>query len=202
MLSALLLGPLSAGAETAARSAGGNLCYNGSFDGGTNALDGWMSDYRWEGNSHYMDNHTRVSVLPDYGGRRTVLFIDGSAETKVESKPIPFEKGARYRCTLRLKGSDPHIYFAGYKWEPGTRPHDDPEIGELRKIYKSEFRNHSVKAEGGGWRKVSFEFPLKELSELALKHLKEVRFLTVYIVVVDTAKGQAYVDDVEVMKIP
>jgi hypothetical protein len=95
----------------------------------------------------------------------------------------------------------PHIYFAGLKWKPGVRPYPDPHRGDLRLIYKGQFRNHKISGSGGGWRRVSFEFPLPDLSELAQKHLKEVRFLTVYICVVDGAKGQVYVDNVEVKKI-
>ena len=190
----------AASAEAAVTS--GNLCWNGSFDAEKDPLDGWMYDYQWEGNSHYMANHTRISVLPSHGGRSGVLCINGaSAETKVESKPIKFEPGARYRCSLLLQGTAPHIYFSGYKWVPGMRPNDDPHLGDLRKIYKSEFRNHQITGGPGGWKRVSFEFPLPNASELALKHLKEVRYLTVYMVVVDTEKGVAYIDDVEVKRI-
>ena len=199
--------PVGAPAPSTPAAAGGgsgaNLCFNGKFEQGTNGLDGWTFDYQWEGNSHYMQNHTRISVLRSFEGRSDVLFINGaSAETKVESKPIVFEMGARYRCSLLLKGSTmPHIYFSGYKWQPGIRPYEDPHIGDLRKIYKSEFRNHQITGGPGGWKRVSFEFPLPNLSELALKHLKEVRFLTVYAVVVDTGKGTAYIDDVEVTRV-
>lgn len=193
--------PATAGAAKALE-AGKNLCFNGSFDVETNALAGWTYDYQWEGNSHYMANHTRVSALTSHGGRSGVLFINGTAETKVESRPIKFEPGARYRCSLLLQGNTtPHIYFAGYKWVPGVRPYEDPHVGDLRKIYKSEFRNHQVTGGPGGWKRESFEFPMPDLSELAMKHLKEVRFITVYMVVVDTGKGQAYVDDVEVVRI-
>lgn len=179
-----------------------NLCYNGAFDNATNALDGWTYDYQWEGNSHYMANHTRVSALPSYNGRSKVLFMNATAETKVESKPIPFEKGARYQCTLEVAGTTmPHIYFVGYKWNPGVRPGPDPHIGDLRKIYKSEFRNHKVTGSGAGWSRVTFEFPLPNLSSLALDHLKQLRFITVYVCAVDGSAGQVYLDNVEVKKI-
>lgn len=188
--------PLGAAAPTQ------NLCYNGTFDNATNALDGWTYDYQWEGNSHYMANHTRVSAQAGQNGRSKVMFINGGVETKVESKPIPFEAGARYQCALDITGTAmPHIYFAGYKWKPGVRPHADPHVGDLRKIYKSEFRNHKVTGGGGGWQRVSFEFPLPNLSDLAKQHLKDVRFITVYVCVVDGSGGQVYLDNVEVKKI-
>ena len=193
-----------AGPMAPAGRPGGNLCYNGSFDVPEKPLDGWTYDYQWEGNSHYMQNHTRVSAVPQYDGKQKVMFINGSAETKVESRPIPFEVGKRYRCELSVKGNTmPHIYFRGYKWQPGIRPYTGAvHIGDIRMIYKSEFRNHQVTPVGGGWKKVAFEFPLKDLSELAMKHLKYVRFITVFIVVVDTEKGQVYVDDVVVRELP
>ena len=195
-------GPARAAAAAGAASGGANLCFNPSFDVGTNGLDGWTADYTWEGNSHYMDNHTRVSVLKSFEGRSSVLFIRGSAaETKVDSKPIAFDVNSRYRCSMLVKGTMPHIYFAGFKWVPGIRPYEDPHVGDLRKIYKSEFRNHDIGGGPGGWKRVSFEFPLPNLSDLAKKHLSEVRFVTVYLVVVDTEKGDAYIDDVEVKKI-
>jgi len=198
-LSALLLVAATTAMAVGSRR---NLCHNGTFDAEEGPLDGWMTDYQWEGNSHYMQNHTRVSVLPRHKGKRNVLFINGSSETKVESRPIPFEQGARYRCTLDMQGNtSPHIYFTGYKWNPGVRPNDNPHIGDLRRIYKSQFRNHEIRNIGGGWKRVQFEFPMKDLSKLAMKHLRYVRFITVYIIVLADFPGQIYVDNVEVEQI-
>ncbi len=185
--------------------AGNNLCYNGSFDSAsTNGpLDGWTIDYRWTGNSFYQQNHNRCKPVDSYGGKSQVLHVNGRAgETKVESRPIPFEQGARYRCTLNLKGTTmPHMYFTGYKWKPGIRPYENPHIGDLRRIYKSQFRNTKVSSAGYGWKKVTFEFPLPNPSKLALKHLKYLRMFTVYIIVINDAKGEIYVDDVVVTRI-
>lgn len=191
---------LAGGAPAVSRSQQ-NLCYNGTFDVPDKPLDGWMIDYRWTGNSHYAANHTRVSAVASHKGKRNVMRIKGGAETKVESAAIPFEQGARYQCTLNLMGSMPHIYFSGYKWKPGIRPHEKPHLGDLRRIYKSQFRNTKVSSGGGGWKKVTFEFPLPNLSDLAKKHLKYVRFCTVYIIVINDASGEIYVDDVVVTKI-
>ena len=179
-----------------------NLCYNGTFDSPEDPLAGWTYDYQWQGNSHYMQNHTRVSVEPTHRGKKNVLRINGSSETKVESKAIPFELGARYRCTLEMIGNtQPHIYFTGYKWQPGIRPYPDPHLGDLRRIYKSTFRGHKVTGSSGGWRRVTFEFPMENLSDLAMKHLRYVRFFTVYIIVIADAPGEIYVDNVQVTRI-
>jgi len=179
-----------------------NLCFNGTFDSTNGPLAGWTSDYRWQGNSHYMQNHTRVTVEPAYRGKKNVLHINGSPETKVESKPIPYVKGARYRCKLEMTGSTrPHIYFTGYKWQPGVRPYDEPHLGDLRRIYKSAFRGHKISASSGKWQNVTFEFPMENPSELARKHLRHLRFFTVYIVVVFNSPGEVYIDNVEVTRI-
>jgi len=182
-----------------------NLCYNGSFDSSsTNGpLDGWTIDYRWTGNSFYQQNHNRCKPVASYGGKSQVLHVNGRAgETKVESRPIPFEQGARYRCTLNYKGTTgPHMYFTGYKWKPGIRPYENPHIGDLRRIYKSQFRNTKVSSGGYGWKKVTFEFPMENPSKLAQKHLKYLRMFTVYIIVINDAKGEIYVDDVVVTRI-
>jgi hypothetical protein len=188
------------GAPTALRS-NENLCYNGTFDVTENPLDGWMTDYSWTGNSHYMANKTRVSAVASYKGRRNVLRIGGGGETKVESRAIPFEEGAKYRCTLEITGAMPHIYFTGYKWKPGIRPHENPHLGDLRRIYKSQFRNHKVTGSSGGWKKVTFEFPMDNPSKLAKKHLKYMRLFTVYIIMVSGTGGEVHVDNVVVKRI-
>ena len=182
---------------------GGNLCYNGSFDSTNGPLHGWTIDYQWTGNSFYQQNHNRIKPVASYSGKSTVMHVDGRAgETKVECRPIPLEQGARYRCTLNLKGSTtPHMYFAGYKWKPGIRPYENPHLGDLRRIYKSQFRNHKVAGGSGGWKKVTFEFPLKNPSKLAKKNLKHLRQFTVYIILVDGTGGETYVDNVVVKRI-
>ena len=191
---------LAGGAPAGSRSQQ-NLCYNGTFDVPDKPLDGWMIDYRWTGNSHYAANHTRISALASHKGKRNVMRIKGGAETKVESAAIPFEQGARYQCTLNLMGSMPHVYFSGYKWKPGVRPYEKPHLGDLRRIYKSQFRNHKVAGGSGGWKKVTFEFPLKNPSKQARKHLKYLRQFTVYIILVDGTGGETYVDNVVVKRI-
>jgi len=180
---------------------GVNLCHNGSLDHPENPLDGWMIDYAWTGNGNYVNNKSKVKALASFEGRKGVMQVGGGGETKVESLPIPMERGARYRCTIDYKSTGgPHIYFAGYKWKPGIRPYSDKQIhiGDLRKIYKSTFRNHAVKTLGNGWKRETFEFPLKNASELSLKHLKYVRFFTVYYIEIG---GKGWIDNVVVTRI-
>ena len=76
------------------------------------------------------------------------------------------------------KAAPTAIYFAGYKWEPGIRPHEAPELGELRLIYKSKA---SAGEASSTWKKEELELPGVELSAQAKSHLKLVRYVTLYI---------------------
>ena len=196
---------LTAVGNAAPVNKGAELCHNGGFSHAEDPLNGWMIDYAWSGNSHYMGNKSHIKFLPRYGGKSGVMHVDGrGGETKVECLPIPFERGARYRCTIDYKATTgPHIYFTGYKWKPGIRPYADKpvHIGDLRRIYKSAFRNHKVRGLSGGWKRETFEFPMTNASALSLKHLKYVRFMTVYFVVVQYARGEAWIDNVSVKRI-
>ena len=98
-------------------------------------------------------------------------------QTKVESKLIPIEKGARYKCTLDEIGGGMRCYFNCYKWEPGVAPHPDPSITELRREYKSE----QCTGGGGDWKTYTFYLPLEEMSELAYSHYKDMRFFAIYV---------------------
>jgi len=184
---------------------GKNLCYNSGFDNTEKPLDGWMIDYAWTSNSHYVNNKSRINYLPSYAGKKSVMHINGrGGETLVECLPIPFVRGARYRCTITYKSTtSPHIYFAGYKWKPGIRPYHDKQVhlGDLRKIYKSQFRGHKVRKRTGGWKSETFEFPMENASKLSLKHIKYVRFITVYFMIIADARGEAWIDNVTVIRI-
>ncbi|MBT3192167.1 MAG: hypothetical protein HN341_06390 [Verrucomicrobia bacterium] len=194
MLRSLSLLVLILGGTTAAGWAE-NLCFNGSFNN-SNPLEGWTCDYQFVGNKNYMDNHKKVTARPSGGGRSTVVQVKSTSDAgaKIESKPIPFELGYRYTCRLKLKGGgNTRIYFAGYKWKPGIRPHEEPTIGELRTIYKSKALQTSKK----GWQNVEIEIPGVKVTPLAYKHMKYVRFITVYI----WTLGDILVDDVEVTRV-
>lgn len=154
-------------------SAGENLLGNGSFDHADGGLTGWITDYAFTGNSHYVGNKERVSV----DGNAAVIKPAGDAGAKIETIPIPIERGFRYTATLDVKGGPYRIYFAGYKWKPGIRPHEEPEIGELRMIYKSK----AAAGKGNSWSKQTLELPGVKLTSQAKAALKHVRFITLYV---------------------
>jgi len=183
-------------AAAAAAQSGSNLCCNGAFNSPNGPLDGWNVNYEWMGNSHFMENHKHVSVLPVYQGRTHVLWMNPPVQGRVESKPIPIEKGARYQCTLDLNAPNVIFYFAGYKWEPGIAPHPDPKLSELRQIFRSA---HFTGGSGGGWKTISFVMPMEEISALEWGHLKDVRFVTVYMT---RYRGGFHVANVKVVKLP
>ena len=169
----ILLGAIAFGQDK-------SLVVNGTFDDKDEPFKGWITDYAFSGNKYYIENKERVKIVASEGDRTSVVSIKpaGDAGAKMESKPIVFEAGYRYTCTLDIKGGPYRIYFAGYKWEPGIRPHDDPELGELRMIYKSK-----AASSGGGpsWKAEKLELPGVKLSPQAKTHLKAVRFVTVYV---------------------
>ena len=153
-----------------------DILKNGGFDKG---FEDWNTDYAWTGNKHYVGNKDRVSIVDRDGTRKNIAKISpaGDAGAKIESIPIKFEPGYRYTCELDVKGGPYRIYFAGYKWKPGIRPHDKPKLGELRMIYKSK----ASAASAGSWKKEKLELPGVKLSAQAKKHLKYVRYVTVYV---------------------
>ena len=84
-----------------------NLVQNGSFDDAANPLNGWRTDYRADENRWYAGNHELVSTKPADGTRRDVLRINVSSSglaqnqgVKVDSAPIPFDPGTRYRLSV------------------------------------------------------------------------------------------------------
>jgi len=168
---ALRLAAVLLAAVQSARS--DNLLPNGEFDHQMGALHGWITDYEWTGNRFYAGNRERVVV------REAVAHIepDSDAGAKLESVPIPFARGFRYTCTLKVTGGPYRIYFAGYRWKPGVRPHENPGLAELRLVYKSK----ALTAARGTGATQSFELPGVMLSPAARSHLKHVRFITVYI---------------------
>ncbi|MCX6998257.1 MAG: hypothetical protein NTV49_14530 [Kiritimatiellaeota bacterium] len=184
-------------AAAAAAETSSNLCYNGSFNSTNGPLDGWNVNYEWMGNQNFMKNHEACTMLPSYKGKSNVLWVNPGTQARVESKPIPIEKGVRYKCTMDLIADDSRFYFKCYKWEPGIAPHPDPHLSELRRTYKSEA--YTGGSGGGGWKTVSFYLPMEEISELAWQHYKDVRFATIYMC---RYRGGWYVTNVRVEKIP
>jgi len=179
-----------------------NLLENGSFDDPKDPFKGWMVDYAWTGNEVYMQNKDRVSLVPRDGMKKTIMKITPKqgGENKVETQLIKFDPNARYRCTMDLKANTKNkygptrVYFAGYRWKPGVRPHDTPCPGETRMVYKSKAETGFP----GSWKKISLDFPMQKLSSAAKKHLRQVRFFSVYIW---TAQGVS-INNVKVYKLP
>jgi hypothetical protein len=171
-----------------------SLIPNGSFDDATNPLNGWITDYEWSGNKHYLGNKNHVSVVTE-GARKNVVKMDspGDQGVKMECVAFPYEPGFRYTCTLDVKGGGYRIYFAGYRWAPGVRPHDNPELGELRMIYQSKAANSS----SADWKEEKIELPGVKPTPAAIEHLKQLRYLTVYIWFLKPG----FVDNVKVTKV-
>ncbi|MEO6788063.1 MAG: hypothetical protein ABI318_18205, partial [Chthoniobacteraceae bacterium] len=133
-----------------------SLIENGNFDNPTDPLKGWVSDYEWAGNSNYLGNKKHVSIITE-GARKNVVKMDspGDQGVKIECRAFPFEPGFRYTCTLDVKGGGYRVYFAGYRWAPGIRPHDNPELGELRMIYQSK----AATGTASDWKQEKIELP-------------------------------------------
>ena len=168
---------------------------NGNFDNTADPLKGWIVDYAFAGNSNYMANKTHVSIATDGARKNVVQFGSaGDAGVKMECRAFPLEPGFKYTCTLDIKGGGYRIYFAGYQFAPGVRPHENPELGELRMIYQSKATTGS----SAEWKQEKLELPGVKLSEAAIEHLKKVRYLTVYI----WMAKPGFVDNVTVTKVP
>lgn len=171
-----------------------SILENGDFDNPGDPLKGWVTDYAWTKNSFYVGNKAHVAIAAD-GTRKTVaIFGDaGDGGVKMECRAFPLEPGFKYVCNLDVKGGGYRIYFAGYQWTPGVRPHDNPELGELRMIYKSKALNGSSES----WKKEKLELPGVTPSPAALAQLKKVKFLTLYIWMVKPGA----VDNVTITKV-
>ncbi len=151
---------------------------NGNFDYPANPLKGWTVDYADSGNSHYLDNKSRVSIVTDGARKNVVQFgYNGVAGVKMECRAFPIEKGFKYTCALDIKGGGYRIYFAGYQFTPGVRPHENPELAALRMVYQSK----AATGASDQWKRETIELPGVSLSQQAIEHLKKVRYLTVYI---------------------
>ncbi len=172
-----------------------NLLTNGSFEDPQDPLKGWITDYAWQGNRHYMGNASRVSVVAQESGRRNVaqLTSPGDAGVRLESMLLPFAQGAAYRATLRVKGGPYRIYFSGYQWRPGIEPHDAPTIQEMRAAYRSK----AEAGQSGTWQTVTLDIPGTAASDLSVQHLQRVRFMTLYI----WFSGSGFVDDVVITQV-
>ena len=172
-----------------------SLLANGNFDDPSDPLKGWVVDYAFTGNSNYVGNKAHISVTTEGTRKNVVQFGSaGDGGVKMECRAFPIEPGYKYTCTLDVKGGGYRIYFAGYQFAPGVRPHENPELGEMRMIYQSK----AAVGSGADWKQEKIELPGVKLSSQAIEHLRKVRYLTVYIWMVKPGA----VDNVVLTKTP
>jgi hypothetical protein len=181
-----------------------NLCPNGSFTSTNNPFEGWGLDYDWSGNSKQMGNHKNVSFLPEYKGRSNVLkmVVPAGYESKVETPIMEYDPGDRYKCTFDLYTDvvGMRLLFLGYALAPGVPPSELPKFSDLRRIYKGD----TVESKGASWKSMTVIFPHEQISELAYKHLKKVRYMTVMMFVPGAlfGAGTFYISNVKIVKLP
>ena len=188
----LLLIAVALSAVPAARAQ--SLLENGGFDNPTDPFKGWLTDYAWTGNSFYVGNKDHLSIVTEGAKKNVVKFGDaGDGGVKMECRAFPLEPGFKYICTFDIKGGGYRVYFAGYQWAPGVKPHDNPELSELRMIYKSK----ALTGSSDVWKQEKVELPGVTLSAAALEQLKKVRYLTIYIWMVKPG----FLDNVTVTKV-
>jgi hypothetical protein len=171
-----------------------NLIENGSFDHPDGPLTGWVIDYRFDNNNQYMENQEKVSVVPIEKGFNNVCRIESATDagTKVETIPIPFEEGYKYRCTMKVKGPDYRIYFAGYKFKPGVKPHENPERSELRHVYKS----NAETGKATNWKTVTLELPGKKITKGMKSYLKQIKYISLFVYITRTG----FIDEVVITR--
>ena len=176
-----------------------NLCSNGSFTSANDPLEGWNIHYEFTGSSVYMNNHNTISFVPEHQGRKRLLGMAKTYENKVETKLIPFEQGARYQCTLEVLGEAAvRVHFNGYNWRPGIAPSGDPQLKDMRLVYKGE----AWSGASASWKTVTVSLPREQISQEADSHLKKVRFITVEVLVPAGGEGKGtYITNVKVTRI-
>ena len=161
------------------------VIFTDTFDSG---LSKWIINYDWKNNIKFTGNHKSIEITDN------ITLTQGG---RIETALFKLEPGFRYKCTLKVKSSrhTPHgtrIQFFGYRWAPGISPTEHPKPEELRLIYKSK----AHQAYNTTWNEVTLELPGVELSYEAIRHLKNVRFLTLC---VWTEEGCS-IDDVVITK--
>ncbi len=202
---------------------GGNLMFNGRFDHEDDPLAGWTYDYRYlyqhdatklSERRDYRENHKRVKVLQQAGGRGNVLQLSHMGMvggTKVDGPPIRIDAAARYRLTMHGKTTGPNarIVLDGYQWRPGVRPHDDlPKLTELRRVFRTkpvyfgattdgEFSNP-----GRQWSRGTRDFPDREMSATAARLWSRTEFVVLHVVaILGERRGDLLIRDVVLERI-
>ena len=196
----------------AARAQAPNLLPNGSFDVEGEPLKHWKLKYALEGESEYFDNHEFVSTVNEGGARKNVLKLHVPAKqagwegVKVDSDPVPLQKGKKYTfsCTAKSSGPDCRILLEGYRWRPGIKPHPNPELHELRKCFKFEqiYFNDPPGGSFGGvgkaWKTASTTFPKPDMKPLQKEMYEKVEFVVVHAIGIGGGEGDLWIDDVRI----
>jgi len=183
-----------------------NCCYNGNFDSEKGNLDGWNLNYDWTGISLQQGNHLNASFLPEFRGKKNVMHmkVPDGYESKIECPLIAYETGDRYKCTfdIYVEGVNMKMLFNGYNYKPGIRPSENPQLQDLRRIYKTEQMDMK---KGARWQTVTMYFPNKsQISSTAYSHLKKVRYICIFLYVPGHTYGSGnfYLSNVRITKVP
>jgi hypothetical protein len=141
---------------------------------------------------------------------------------KIDSDPIPFTPGSKYRLSAWAKTTGPNcrILVWGYKWKPGIKPHANPTLPELRQCYTATELYYTEPEAGkafagafGGvkkdWSVASVVFPKliksksssKGKTSLQQEILDSVEFMSVHIVAIAGKAGDLLVEDVRLEKV-
>ena len=199
------------GLAVAAQAARTNLVVNGSFDDPKDPLAGWRTDCNLPGESWYAENKDLVSVMTEAAGRKGVMRLYVKTDdlalnqgVKADSRPIPIDTATRYRFSAAARAAGPNcrILLEGYRWRPGIKPHDNPDMAELRKCYKFTQLYFGAQKAGdmGGvgraWSTAQFEFPDAFKSDVQKDIYGTIKFVIVHIVAIGGKAGDLHVDDV------
>lgn len=168
-----------------------SIIENGNFDHPTEPLKGWIVDYEFTGNSNYVGNKSHVSIVTEGARKNVVQFGSaGDAGVKMECRAFPLEPGFKYVATLDMKGAGYRIYFSGYQFAPGVRPHENPELGELREIYKSK----ATVGSSAEWKQEKIEIPGVKLSALATEAVTLETKILKHLTFAIAAAGEAKIE--------
>lgn len=201
--------------------AGENLVENGDFENPEDPFKNWCIDLDWMGNKNNMNNKANVSLVELDGVKKNVMAMKhGNREPSFYSPVVKFEYGKKYRFTFDCRSNNGsgmfRIYVKGLKWKSGVKPYPNPHIGDTQTIYRGNAMNctggpqksgsNTTSATSKTWKTVVAEFPLNDyndLSDLAKSHMKPVRMLSLFCVMVTDASADTvlYIDNLKVEEI-
>jgi len=201
-----------------------NLIQNGHFDDPVDPLNHWI--YVFDHNTHYLKNHTYVSVVEDKASMRPhVLRLDATIHevcinqgVQVYTAPIRFDPKMKYKISLSARsvgttgglGPKCRIYPIAYRWHPKAVKSNDPAFADLREsvrfqpIYFNNAETGEFSHVPRQWKRVERMIPESGRSELQQSHLENCEWLMLKIIALDCTgvdmcnTGYLYVDDVKI----